>query len=241
METATLHFSGRLQDFLAAGRRGMPAEVSCRGGASLKHVIEALGVPHPEVGRAEVNGAAADLSRRLRGGDRAVLFPAEGEARAEPRFLADVHLGRLVRYLRLLGFDTSYSTRAGDRELAARSAREERILLTRDRGLLFRACVRDGYYVRASDAREQVQEVARRYLLRDKVRPFVRCLRCNGELARVEKSEVLARIPPKTRAWLDEYWRCPDCDQLFWPGSHHARMLEFLERSGLYPPKTRRA
>jgi uncharacterized protein with PIN domain len=241
MCTLSVILHGRLRDFLPSAQWETPVETSCRGGASLKHVIESMGVPHPETGRVTVNGAPADLSRRMRGGERVEVFPIEGFTGHEARFVADVHLGRLARYLRLLGFDTAYSNRADDPHLAARSAREDRILLTRDRALLFRACVRQGYFVRSGDARGQLDEVVRRYELRDRVMPFARCLRCNGALESVEKSAVLERIPPKTRLWLDEYFRCTGCDQLFWPGSHHARMLEFLESAGLYAPKARRA
>jgi uncharacterized protein with PIN domain len=94
----------------------------------------------------------------------------------------DGHLGRLAAYLRVLGFDTWYRNHAADRELAERADRDDRVLLTRDRGLLKRSLVRRGYFVRSDQPTEQLAEVALRFGLDRSARPFGRCLRCNGVL-----------------------------------------------------------
>lgn len=142
--------------------------------------------------------------------------------------MLDTHLGRLATYLRLLGFDTIWEHNCPDERLATISARERRILLTRDRGLLKRSAVTHGYFVRNTDPRAQLTEVVRRFDLYRLIRPFSRCLCCNTPLKDVAKSEVWDRLPPKVRACCDEFRLCPGCKRVYWKGTHYERMAQLI-------------
>jgi len=159
----------------------------------------------------------------------------------EPRFVLDVHLGRLARTLRLLGFDAVWRNDTTDDELAAISADDERTLLTRDRGLLKRAKVTHGHLVRETDRRRQVVEVLRQFDLFGAITPFGRCLRCNGVLEPVAKAEVEHRLPPRTRREYADFRTCPGCGRVYWKGSHYDRLaalVEDLRRAGTTPLRT---
>jgi hypothetical protein len=157
------------------------------------------------------------------------VLPAAPEDSADPRFVVDAHLGRLAAYLRMLGFDTWYRNDAEDGRLAAIAAAERRILLTRDRGLLKRSVVRRGAYLRSDQPVEQLVEVARRFGLVERWRPFGRCIRCNTLLVPVSRAEIMHRLQPLTRIYYDDFRRCPGCDGIYWEGSHHARMARLID------------
>jgi hypothetical protein len=145
-----------------------------------------------------------------------------------PRFIADVHLGRLVSYLRLAGFDTTYEPPWDDAVLARRSAEEQRILLTRDRELLKRSIVTRGYFVQNTRVRDQFVELADRFELRRSMRPFSRCARCNAFLREVPKAAVLDRVLPRTKLEHHEFLECPSCRNVYWRGSHHAKLAAWF-------------
>ncbi|MBW3623968.1 MAG: Mut7-C ubiquitin/RNAse domain-containing protein [Armatimonadetes bacterium] len=241
MNRATFRFYAELNDFLPPERRGKSFVLPFTGHPSVKDRIEAAGVPHPEVDLLLVNGVSADFSTLLHDGDRVSAYPrfrridvaaitrVRPPPLEEPRFVLDIHLGQLAEYLRLLGFDARYRNDFHDETLARISHDEARILLTKDRGLLKRGPVVHAYYVRNSDPKRQVVEVLRRFALFDSLAPFRRCLHCNGALERVEKEAVLDRLEPKTRLYYDAFSRCPECDRLYWKGSHHERMQRFVE------------
>jgi uncharacterized protein len=145
------------------------------------------------------------------------------------RFLADGHLGKLARNLRLLGLDTAYERDADDRRLLEIMTAEDRALLTRDRRLLMHSIVRHGYCPRADDAEEQTREVLRRFgLLHDAARlaPYRRCLRCNALLESVAKSEILGPLAgePLTLRYYNDFRRCAGCGRIYWPGTHFGKL-----------------
>jgi uncharacterized protein with PIN domain len=145
------------------------------------------------------------------------------------RFVADTHLGRLAAYLRMLGFDTLYRNDYDDHQLAVIAANEQRVLLTRDRGLLKHKSVVYGYCVREVDPYRQVVPVLRRYGLGACVQPWRRCTHCNGLLHDVEKSAIVDRLEPKTKQYYDAFQQCDTCGRVYWQGSHFARMTAFVE------------
>jgi uncharacterized protein with PIN domain len=208
----------------------------------VKDAIESLGVPHPEIDLVLADGRPVDLGAGLRPGHTLDVYgpdrPAEFAALPglipappdPPRFVLDGHLGRLARYLRMLGFDAWYESRAPDALLATVSREEERILLTRDRGLLKRAIVRLGYLPRDDRPDAQLGEVVDRYSLHRAARPFSRCVRCNGVLNRVDRADVVDRLAdqPRTLRFFDSFAECPGCGSIYWPGSHYERMRVML-------------
>jgi uncharacterized protein with PIN domain len=204
-------------------------------------VVEALGVPHTEIDLILVNGASVDFAHTLQNGDRVSVYPVfEGldigsvirlrpEPLRHPRFVLDIHLGRLAAYLRMLGFDALYRNDFEDDALAEISTGEGRILLTKDRGLLKRASITHGCYVRAIEPRKQILEVLRRFDLASLVAPFSRCMHCNGLLQVVSKQDILEQLPPEVRRRQDEFRRCDACGKAYWKGTHYQRMRVFIE------------
>jgi uncharacterized protein len=145
-------------------------------------------------------------------------------------FVADGHLGRLTRNLRLLGFDVAYDPQAEDRQLLLVMERENRALLTRDRRLLMHAVVKSGYFPRSQNADEQTVEVIRRFDLLGSIAPFTRCLRCNAPLQKVSKAEIIQRLEPLTKIYYEQFRRCMGCDKIYWAGSHFSRLEKRLEQ-----------
>jgi uncharacterized protein len=202
---------------------------------SVKDVIEACGVPHPEVDLILAGGEPVDFSAHVETAAKLDVCPVSDDgpfpsARLQARnvraFVADGHLGKLVRDLRLLGIDVSYRPEADDRELLATAVRENRALLTRDRPLLMHRILSSGYYPRSQFSLEQTIEVVRRFGLAQALAPFTRCLRCNGKLAVTSKNAVIDHLEPLTRLYYDDFQQCLNCGQTYWRGSH----LQKLEK-----------
>lgn len=247
--SATFRFYAELNDFLPPPRRQRDVRYPFDVAPSVKDAIESLGVPHTEVDLVLVGGVPVTFAHRLHDGDHVSVYPVFerldiGEVtllRPAPlrvvRFVADVHLGTLARYLRLLGFDTQYDRTRTDDELARISASEGRILLTRDRGLLKRKAVTHGLFVRNDNPRLQVVDVVRRVHLTARLHPFTRCMSCNGLLEDVDKEAVAERLPPGTRRRFDAFRRCRRCGHVYWEGSHHRRLTDLVSavRAGAGP------
>lgn len=230
---AHFRFHGELNDFLPSDRRGIQFDQIAGPTDSIKHVIESIGVPHTEIGSIAVNGETRSLSEQLAPGDCVEVLPHQLPVTMKTyRFVVDGHLGRLAAYLRMLGFDTWYDRFADDPQLAAVSSSEHRLLLTRDVGLLKRREVEEGYWVRSDKPREQLREISVRFALYSRFAPFERCMNCNTPLHTVPKTEVDALLPPHTRETKNEFSRCPNCGKIYWRGSHHARMLGWIEELG---------
>ncbi len=220
VNVAEIRFYAELNDFLAPDRRQRAVRYPFEVSPSVKDAIEALGVPHTEVSLILANGDPIDFAYRLADGDRISVFPAfetfdvsrTSLVRSEPlrrlRFVADTHLGKLARYLRLLGFDTRFDTDWNDDALARTSSTEGRVLLTRDRGLLKRRVVAHGLFIRASKPRDQLFDVVRRLHLVAHLQPFTRCMACNGELETVDKAGIIERLEPATRSHFEAFHRC---------------------------------
>jgi uncharacterized protein with PIN domain len=228
MSTAYFLFFGRLRDFLLKDQQNRVITVDFRGRQSIKHLVESLGVPHPEIGQVQVNGQEGTLSTITQEGDRVEVHPIPNGCPMEPRFVLDNHLGRLTAYLRMLGFDCLYRNDYDDEELAETSQSEGRILLSRDRRLLMRTSVTDGYCLRSLDSLEQLTEVIQRFDLTSRIAPFHRCLRCNHPLEPVAKEAVIDRLEPLTKLYFDEFQICPACQQIYWKGSHYEKMQKLV-------------
>ena len=231
-----------LNDFLPPESRGVAVRRPFRSHQTVKDVLEAMGIPHTEVDLILVNGSSQGFGHRPSAGDRIAAYPTfealdiGPTARLrpvplrDPRFAVDVNLGRLARLLRVLGFDVWWSSDADDATLAEVSLDEQRILLTRDRGLLKRRAITHGLFVHSQHPEEQTLEVIRRLDLGQRLAPLTRCLHCNGELAAVSKDEVIDQLEPLTRQYYEEFSRCVECGRIYWAGSHHARLVGLVER-----------
>ncbi|HXZ54056.1 MAG TPA: Mut7-C RNAse domain-containing protein [Burkholderiales bacterium] len=233
-----------LNDFIAPGLRRTAFPVPIDRARSVKDAIESLGVPHTEVDLILVDGVSVGFAHVLRGGERVAVYPAferldiaplvhlRPRPLREPRFVADTHLGKLARHLRLAGFDCLWENDFADEEIVAVSVAQKRIVLTRDLGILKRQAVERGHFVRATESGAQLREVVRAFQLENSLRPFTRCRACNAELHAVSKASVAARLPPEVRVRFDRFTECPRCGRVFWPGTHYER-LERLLRGAL--------
>ncbi|MFI2239889.1 Mut7-C RNAse domain-containing protein [Streptomyces chrestomyceticus] len=215
-----------LRLFVPADRRQGRTALRTDGTSTLGHVVESLGVPLTEVGRLLVDGREVPVSHVPRDGE-SVEVCAVGRPQEVPgaplRFLLDVHLGTLARRLRLLGVDAAYESEdIGDPALAARSAAERRVLLSRDRGLLRRRENWAGAYVYSDRPDEQLRDVLGRFA--PELAPWTRCTACNGLLKEAEKGTVEERLEGGTRRTYDVFAQCTVCDRVYWHGAHHARL-----------------
>jgi len=237
----TLHFQGDLALLLRAGFRGSSlVRYELERRASIKDIIESLGIPHPEVGGLKAQGREISFAYLPEPGEEIEVLPLPVPVdvrrptllRPSPldaiRFQVDINVGKLAALLRMAGLDTAYEPDLADVALADTAAREGRILLSRDTTLMKRKQVEFGHLVRAQEPGAQLAEVVRLYGLADSLQPFSRCLRCNTPLEPVAKEAILDRLLPLTRKYYDSFQQCTQCDKIYWPGSHRDRMEEYL-------------
>ncbi|HEU5160020.1 MAG TPA: Mut7-C RNAse domain-containing protein [Streptosporangiaceae bacterium] len=230
----SIRFAPELRMFLAPrDRQGHQVEacgarVALDATSTLGHLVEACGVPLPEVGRLVVGGRAVAPSYRPANGDDAYVDAVARPQRlpGPPRFVLDVHLGALARRLRLVGVDAAYRNDLDDDALIAQANAEQRVLLTKDRGLLRRRRLWLGAYVRGDHPDRQLADMLDRFAPR--LAPWTRCTTCNGVLEGVPKSEVEHLLRPGTRRTYDAFARCTACGRVYWPGAHHGRLAEIV-------------
>jgi uncharacterized protein len=234
-----LRFHGDLRVFLGSKAGYAVIERRLAEKTSVKDIIESCGVPHPEVDLILIDHQSVGFDHTLAEDAEVEVFPVESQSTVltekrlqtavMARFVADGHLGGLTRNLRLLGFDVAYSKNADDRQLLDLMTRENRALLTRDRRLLMHRIVEHGYYPRSQNPDEQTIEVVRRFDLSEAVAPFTRCLRCNATLEEAAKADISDKLEPLTKIYYDQFRRCPDCKQIYWPGSHFPKLQKRIE------------
>lgn len=241
IHTAHFRFYEELNDFLPQKNRKKEFAYTFFDKPSVKEAVESLGVPHTEIDLILINGESVDFSHNIKEGDRISVYPRfesidiSSITRLRPKplrkvkFVCDVHLGKLSRYLRLLGFDTLYEKKFLDADIIRLSLVEKRIILTRDLGILKHKEVQHGYFLREIDPKKQVEEVLRRFDLKKKIKPFIRCLECNDLLLPVEKAEILDKLLPETKRSFHVFLQCPGCKRVYWEGSHYDKLSSFIE------------
>jgi uncharacterized protein with PIN domain len=245
---STFRFYEELNDFLAPERRRTSFEHAFAGTPSVKDAIEAIGVPHTEIDLILVDEVSVGFDHLLRGGERVAVYPCferldiagvtrlRPEPLREPRFVLDVHLGKLARRMRLLGFDSMYANDLADEHIVRVSVAEHRIVLTRDRGILKHRAVTHGYWVRSTDPRAQLPEVVNALDLAGRIRPFTRCMECNGTLAVVAREAVLDRVPAHVAGEQQVFRICGGCGRVYWRGSHYDELTRLVQDLGTQPP-----
>jgi hypothetical protein len=144
-----------------------------------------------------------------------------------PRFIADVMVGKLVRWLRVLGFDVAYSNRFEDDEIIRIAEAENRVILTRDTGLAARPGRAQCLFIESGDYEEQVQQVLQTFGLKE-FDVFSRCLECNVPLTSVDKEAVFEKVPPYVYLTQERFAVCPSCHRVYWHGTHADEMLKRL-------------
>ena len=139
------------------------------------------------------------------------------------KFLADGMLGKLTRWLRMLGHDVVYTGSMNDNELISKTKEENRILLTRDVKLYQRATAKgvEAFLLESPDQIANLAQTAKRFKFPLEINPDrSRCPKCNTKIKSVQKAEVEGKVPEKTLAHYDEFWQCPNCGQIYWRGAH---------------------
>ncbi len=237
----TIRFYEELNDFLPAEKRKRRFGTEIQPRQSVKDFVQSLGVPHTEIDLILINGNSVDFDYILKEGDDVSIYPVfesldisdvqhlRPEPLREPKFVLDVHLGKLAKLMRLFGFDTHYEKHYDDEEIIRISVAEHRTILTRDLGILKRNIVTHGYYVRSTRAEEQITEIIKRFNLQNEIREFSRCLLCNSSLEPISKKEVEEVLPPKVKKFYNEFFICQNCRKVYWRGSHYKKMLMFVE------------
>ena len=241
MAVATFRFYEKLNDFLAPERRKISFTHEFGQRASVKDMIESFGVPHTEIDLILVDGRSVDFAYIVRADDYVSVYPMFEsidiapltQLRSKPlrnlRFILDTHLGKLAKYIRLLGIDACYDNAYVDEQVVEIAADERRIILTRDVGLLKRKQVLRGYFVRATAPLAQLREIFDRFDLRNTAKPFTRCVYCNVMLLEVSKNDLDRDVPVDVLNRFDTFRLCPNCDRVYWQGSHYERMQHYVE------------
>jgi len=249
MEIAFIRFYEELNDFLPPSKRKMLYAVQFRETPGVKSIIESEGVPHTEVDLILVNGVPVTFREKIRPGDHISVYPVfesfdisainviRLRPLREPRFVLDVHLGKLARYLRMLGFDSVYDNLYDDKEINRISGNEKRSVLTRDRKLLMRKDLERGYWIRSEMILDQVAEVIRRFDLVNSIRCYTVCTLCNGVLHIVDEATVRMKFPGYRFLPGTVFYRCVKCSHLYWSGSHTERFEKVITDKVLRSPE----
>ncbi len=242
MKTVYFRFYEELNDFLPQEKRKTRFEHKYLSHTSIKDLVESLGVPHSEVDLILVNGNSVDFSYMVNDKDDISVYPVfesfdisgiqhlRAEPLRNPKFILDVHLGKLARYLRMTGFDTQYKNDYKDDEIVNISLFEKRTILTRDRGILKRNKVTHGYWIRNQKPELQLKEVTERFNLINQMHEFERCLECNTKLEKIDNESILGRIPLKVKKIQTNFWYCTNCDKIYWQGTHFEKMKKIISR-----------
>lgn len=150
------------------------------------------------------------------------------------KFIADGMLGKLTRWLRMLGHDVTYYRSLDDEKLLEVALSEKRVLLTRDHKLHKQAATRgvEAVLVEAADEPEKLADLAKRYGFKLEIDLSIsRCPKCNTAIETVSKETVIDEIPAATSVYYDDFWKCPGCGQVYWQGAHWKRIEQTLEEA----------
>ncbi len=236
----TFRCYAELNDFLPKEKRQKQFVHPLKTPVTLGEALESLRIPWSEVDLALVNGEPEALDARLRENDFVSIYPTfeildigqlksiHSQALRVTRFVLDAHLGKLAKYLRMLGFDSLYRNDFGDEEIIELALREQRIILTRDKLLLRSRRVTHGYYVRATEKHAQLREVVQKFDLYSQFKSFSRCMTCNAELVPKSQKDIADLVEQDTLQLFHEFFFCPACKKVYWKGSHFKRMESFI-------------
>jgi uncharacterized protein with PIN domain len=217
-------------------------EYSFQGRNSIKDMIESIGIPHTEVDMILVNGSPVDFNYIVRDKDEISVYPVfesfdisdiqhlRSKPLRNPKFIADVQLGSLAKYMRMLGLDTAYQNNYQKNELIKISIDEKRVILTKDKSLLKRNEVTHGYWIRNNYPEKQILEVVERFHLKNEIKEFTRCLQCNTELKIQDKKDIEEKLPPKVREKQNEFYYCSFCKKIYWKGTHFEKMKADIKK-----------
>lgn len=237
-----LRFYEELNAFIPQDLRKKRFTHTLKVQTSVKDLIESFNIPHTQVNMILVNSEQAEFGHLINDHDDVSVFPYFHRfdvtnltkiTHPEPqtiRFVVDNHLKNLARDLRMLGLDTIYNESNATSKLIALANSQDRILLTKNRNVLKYNILNYGYYVYAKQKDDQLEEVIMQFKLTDKIRFLSRCLECNTKIKSIEKEKVCDRLPIKVREKHSTFTYCPNCDRIFWKGTHYEMMVQKFEK-----------
>ncbi len=214
--------------------------------ASLKDIIESIGIPHTEIGKITYRGRGISFRYIPTERMRLDIFPFTARTLAElpnelwPKcfdpcnFIVDVNALKAARNLRMVGIDTEIVPDLSSVEIGRYAAEKRRIVITRDRDLLKCRTLLFGHLLRSENHLEQLKEVVERFNLRKLLKPFSRCVSCNSLLENVDKEEIYELLEPLTCKYYDKFKRCSGCREIYWQGSHHRQMKKRLSALDMF-------
>lgn len=237
LNKAEFVFYSDLNFFLPYDKKGKTIPFDFKDNPSIKDCIESLGIPHTEVGLIKLKDENIDFTYKVNGADSFHIYPVNysQESREstllrpkikEYKFMVDANIGKMSKYLRMMGFDTYYDLSIDDKEIVEIAEKQNRIILTRDIGMLKRKIATHGYFIRNTDISEQAVEVINRFDLQDKITPFSICLECNSKIEKTEKPKVEKLVPERVYKQFEDFYECKTCNKIFWKGSHYDKMIE---------------
>lgn len=240
-----IQFEREFDFFLTTNQKGSQFEYLLNRQASVKDIIESLGVPHTEVGSITFNHQEIDFSYippaqgvlQVHGIDPPFTVLSPSLLRPLPlkslKFVADINVIRLGRLLIILGFDVSYSSTWSDSEIADIAQTRSRIVLTRDTNLLKRKKIIFAKRIKANLPYDQLIEIIDFFGLKNLISFFSRCTGCNIKLVPVAKKEVTPLLEPKTKRYFNTFFQCPRCKKVFWKGSHYDNIQKKTSSLGI--------
>jgi len=238
---AKFRFYEELNDFLPIDKKKSLFTYNFEGNPSVKDVIESIGVPHTEIDLILVNSQSVTFSYHLQDGDVISVYPVfesmnisnvthlREKALREPKYILDVHLGKLAKYLRMIGLDTLYDNNYNDSEIVKIAEAEKRTVLTRDARILKIKAVTRGYWIRSQCPVEQVNEVILRFNLFSHIKPFHRCIECNGITRKTTKESIINKLQSRTKLYYDDFYQCTSCEKVYWKGSRCYKIKSFID------------
>ncbi len=150
------------------------------------------------------------------------------------KFIADGMLGKLTRWLRILGHNVKYSNKLDDHQLITIAKKERRVLLTRDLELYKQATAKgvNAFYLEGTDEAERLAQLAKRFDIKLEVDMTIsRCPKCNTRVKPIEKEKVGEKVEKNTFTYYNKFWQCPKCEQIYWQGAHWIRIRKTLEQA----------
>ncbi|MFA5403775.1 MAG: Mut7-C RNAse domain-containing protein [Ignavibacteria bacterium] len=241
MNNVKFRFYEELNDFLPERRKRILFDFCFEGNPAVKDIIESFCVPHTEVDLIIVNGVSVSFNYNLRDGDYVSVYPVfenlditnlnhlREKPLRNPKFICDVQLGRLARFLRMLGFDTSYNNKNNVKDIIKISNEDKRTILTRNIFLLRNSLIVRGYWIRSQYPHRQIVQVIHYSDLLSQIKPFCRCSECNGYLEPVPMEKIMDRLQPNTKKYFNEFHKCNSCDKIYWKGSHFKKIVDLSE------------
>lgn len=242
MKKAYFRFYEELNDFLPGKYNKIRIEHNFIDRTSIKDMIESIGVPHTEIDLILVNSKSKNFSYIVQNGDDISVYPVfesfdisdvqhlRPKPIRQPKFILDVNLGKLAKFLRMTGIDVLYENNYADEDIVKISLESKRTILTRDLGILKRREVSHGYFVRNIKGEKQLIEVVNRFHLQKSLKPFSRCIKCNSILNKIEKNKILNIIPSKVKEYHNDFYICEFCNKIYWRGTHFEKMCSMIEK-----------